>query len=199
VVFDVDDPERIPEPLAQAIAETYPPHQSSRPAQPGRGHYVFSQPPGRMLGNSTGRLGGGWGEVRGRNGVIIAAPSRHAREADGARYEWLQTGDVPELPAYMAELLPDSTSTEDAVTDAEVDAFVAGHTDALRPECAAGPLTKFAELIAEGGSRESRHETAVKIAAWAAREALVGLYDAATSFKTLEQVFVAAMTKGRPE
>ena len=109
VVFDVDHPDELPDILAAHLfGRTAPPHQSSRPDQPGRGHYVFAQPPGRMIGNSTGGLGKGWGEVRGKNGVIIVAPSRHARDVDGARYEWLQTGEVPSLPDELAELLPDA-------------------------------------------------------------------------------------------
>jgi hypothetical protein len=83
VVFDVDDPDKVPPVLAKYL--NLAPYQSTRPDTPGRGHYVFLQPPGRTIGNRTGRLGDGWGEVRGLNGVIIAAPSFHA---DGGEYRW---------------------------------------------------------------------------------------------------------------
>jgi hypothetical protein len=48
--------------LEAHIRAGYPVQQS----RPGRGHYVFTQPPGRSLGNGKGQLAGNWGEVRGR-------------------------------------------------------------------------------------------------------------------------------------
>jgi opacity protein-like surface antigen len=39
------------------------PYQSSRPDLVGRGHYLFAQPPGRMIGNGGGRLGSAWGQI----------------------------------------------------------------------------------------------------------------------------------------
>jgi hypothetical protein len=83
VVFDVDEPEALPEVLSRHLSSA--PFQSTRPDSAGRGHYVFAMPSGRTIGNSTGRLGGAWGEVRGLNGVIMAAPSVHP---DGGLYEW---------------------------------------------------------------------------------------------------------------
>lgn len=86
VVFDVDHFERLPDILRRHLGSA--PYQSTRPDQPGRGHYIFGQPPGRTIGNSNGRLGAGWGEVRGLNGVIIAEPTEHL---DGGRYHWERT------------------------------------------------------------------------------------------------------------
>jgi hypothetical protein len=83
VAFDVDDFDKVPDVLRKHLA--YAPYQSTRPDVPGRGHYVFAMPPGRILGNGTGRLGGDWGEVRGLNGVIIAAPTPHP---EGGFYRW---------------------------------------------------------------------------------------------------------------
>jgi hypothetical protein len=88
VVFDVDAPTKLPDVLRKHLADASPPFQSTRPDTPGRGHYVFLQPPGRTLGNGTGRLGGAWGEVRGLNGVIKVFPSKHA---DGGEYRWERT------------------------------------------------------------------------------------------------------------
>jgi len=85
VVFDVDDPDKLPDVLRKHLDGA--PYQSTRRGVPGRGHYVFVQPPGRTIGNGTGRLGDGWGEVRGRNAVIIAQPSQHA---DGGQYRWVR-------------------------------------------------------------------------------------------------------------
>src|SRR4051794_32426326 len=77
VAFDVDPPEKVPPVLAEVIAATSPPFQSTRDNDPRRGHYVFRVPPARSVGNRTGGLGVGWGEVRGANGVIVVAPSAH--------------------------------------------------------------------------------------------------------------------------
>jgi hypothetical protein len=85
IVFDVDAPDKVPPVLAKYLATA--PFQSTRPDVPGRGHYVFLQPPGRTIGNGGGGLGGAWGEVRGLNGVIIAAPSHHP---EGGEYRWVR-------------------------------------------------------------------------------------------------------------
>jgi Bifunctional DNA primase/polymerase, N-terminal len=85
--FDGDDPEKVPPVLAKALAIAQPPVQRSRrDGDPRRGHFVFRMPAGRSIGNSGGKLGDAWGDVRGRNGVIIAAPSEHAKAADGGFY-----------------------------------------------------------------------------------------------------------------
>ena len=80
-----------------------------------RAHYIFRIPTGRTIGNGVGQLGGGWGDVRGANGVIMAEPSVHA---DGGCYEWDYGQDergnfldpqvlpVPTLPIALDELLP---------------------------------------------------------------------------------------------
>ncbi len=78
VVFDVDDAQVVPEALAPTLTDPAVPFQSSREKQPGRGHYAYALPPGREFGNGKRGLHGPWGEVRGRNGVIIVAPPKHA-------------------------------------------------------------------------------------------------------------------------
>lgn len=85
LVFDVDNPAALPEILRKHLQHA--PYQSTRPDVAGRGHYVFRQPPGRTIGNGTGRLGGAWGEVRGLNGVILAEPSSHP---EGGEYRWVR-------------------------------------------------------------------------------------------------------------
>ena len=89
IIPDIDHPDKVPSILPQAINDLHAPLQSTRPDEPGRVHAVFACPPGRMFGNSTGRLGKGWGEIRGANGVIIVAPSVHP---DGGCYHWIRTG-----------------------------------------------------------------------------------------------------------
>ena len=183
----MDNPANIHPKLQQSIAECEPPYQSTRPDQPGRGHYLFQQPPGRDLGNSLGRLANGWGEARGRNGVIIVAPSEHG---EGGCYQWLRTGPVPVLPDYVAELLPDALDAEEAATDAQVTAFLAEHRDSGRPELLDIHLAAWHKKITAG---ESRHGTVMGHIAGAMKEAKAGLIDAEYAAASFETIFVPAI------
>lgn len=189
VVLDVDHPDRLPEALRRAIDECNPPYQSTRPDVPEKGHYLFATPPGRVLGNGTGKLGGEWGEIRGLNGVIVVAPSIHP---DGGEYRWIRTGPVPELPAYVDELLGEATPGMDAATDAEVRAFLTEHTGATRPELLDGWVTTFEAKVAAG---ESRHMRMLSVAAGAFAEARAGYFPARAAMERLEAAFLAAVTR----
>jgi hypothetical protein len=190
VVFDVDRPDAVPAALAEHLASA--PYQSTRADTPGRGHYVFAQPAGRVIGNSVGRLGGEWGDVRGTNGVIIVAPSIHP---SGGEYRWQRDGFVPILPHTLAELLPDATARDtDAATDAQVAEFLDAHTDATRPGLLGATIVRFREQVNRG---RSRHETALSVAAWAMEEARAGLYDARAADEKLCSEFVTAMAEPR--
>lgn len=191
ISFDVDDPEKLHPLIKKAIAELDPPHQSSRPDQPGRGHYLFALPPGRMPGNSVPKaLAGGWGQIRGRNGVIIVAPSLHA-EPDG-QYEWLRTGSLPLLPGYLLDLLVDTPDAESAATDAEVQQFMEQHTAEERPDLLDVHVRSFHKQVAAGGSR---HDTMVGHLLGAMKDAAAGLLDARTAADTLESVFLDAVSR----
>ncbi|MPY92958.1 MAG: hypothetical protein GEV08_07785 [Acidimicrobiia bacterium] len=190
VAFDVDYPDRLPATLEAAIDENQPPMQSSRPDRPGRGHYLFSTAPGTMYTNGGGTLGGAWGQVRGRNGIVVAMPTPHE---SGGLYRWCRTGDLPMLPDELAACLPTGGDAESTATDAEVDAFVETHTAAARPGLLRPILRKFT-ADAEAGSR---HEAAVKAACWAAREGAAGYFPAGEAFTELGRLFVASMAERR--
>jgi Bifunctional DNA primase/polymerase, N-terminal/AAA domain len=181
-IADVDHPEHMPDVLADACS--WAPYQSTRPDTPGRGHYLFRQPPGRVLGNSTGKLGSSWGEARGRNGVIVVWPTPHP---DGGEYRWERIGTVLELPGPVAGLLTDTTPAEDAVTDDELTAFLQGHTAADRPQLLKSVTGQFTAAVAEG---ESRHDAAVKVSCWAMREAAAGFYPALEAATTLRDLYI---------
>lgn len=166
VVFDVDRPEKVPEELALLIwppphDSTWTPHQTTRATSPNGGHYVFRMPPGRTLGNSPGRLGGEWGEVRGMNGVIVVAPSVHEfpngedGKGDG-RYLWEWAGEVPELPEAIAGLLPDVGESVAGELDIELARAWLG---ACRTGAACAPVVAVLRAVrwTDGG----RHETAL--------------------------------------
>jgi P4 family phage/plasmid primase-like protien len=185
---DVDNPAKLHPILQRAIDELEPPYQATRIDQPDRGHYVFEQPPARDLGNGLGRLADGWGEARGRNGVIIVQPSEH--ENPEGRYQWLRTGPVPMLPDYVAELLPDALDAEEAATDAHVAAFLAEHRGSERAELLNIQLAAWQKKIAAG---ESRHSSVMGHIAGAMREAKAGFLDAKLAADTFQSVFEPAV------
>lgn len=105
LAFDVDTVGHLPLPLVQALLEHKPPYQMTRPGDVGRGHYLFTLPDGVMFGNALGdlRTKPPWGDVRGRNGIILAQPSPHS--SPRGRYQWHTTGRPPLLPQKLGRLL----------------------------------------------------------------------------------------------
>lgn len=195
VVLDVDHPEVMPDVLASALHAHPAPMQSTRAgADPGRGHYVYRVPNGRRFGNSTGRLGKGWGDVRGLNGIVVVAPSEHPEAEHGGRYAWHRTGPVPVLPDELADALPDADPAADAATDQDVARFRDEHDRALRSRLLEAVVADFTKRVDRG---ESRHEAAVTATCWAAREALADVYPAGEALDRLEDAFVAVMATGR--
>lgn len=190
VVFDVDRPDRLHPELARAVAEQTPPFQTTRAGDATRGHYVFAVPPGRAFGNGLGSLNGGWGEVRGRNGVVVLAPSPHP-EPDGL-YGWARTGPVPTLPDYVSDHLPDGLRAEGTASDPEVRAFLDAHSAPADPQTALlGVHCQAFEKAVENG--ESRHSTMVGHLTGALKEAAADLLDATLAADTLEDLFVRAV------
>lgn len=187
VVVDVDNADNMPDVLAEAVRNA--PFQSTRETDAARGHYVFTMPTGRVLGNSTGKLGGAWGEIRGANGVIAVQPTPHP---DGGRYRWVRTGSVPELPAAVAELLPDASSAVDAASDATVKAFLAEHVSSETPELIEAWADVFRRKADAG---ESRHAAMNSILAGAMKEAAAGLFPARAAVDALLHAFVDAVTR----
>ncbi|PRX95599.1 AAA family ATPase [Allonocardiopsis opalescens] len=194
VAFDVDDPAALPPDLAAALAGAGAPHQSTREGVQGRGHHLFQVPPGRMFGNSAAGFEGGWGEVRGKNGIIVVAPSVHAKADDGGRYAWVRTGPLPALPPALAERLRDASESADAATDPEVTQFLAEHTRAERPALLRAITARFTADVAAG---RSRHDSMLLPCANAMREARAGMYPARSAAEALCALFVDATSRSR--
>lgn len=189
--IDTEDETLIPEPVLRAIRECGPPTFTTRRGAQLRAHYLFEQPPGRMIGNAGGKLGSGWGDIRGKNGVIILPGSWHPKEAEGGAYVMRSHGEVPVLPPYVADLLTDQGQGGDAATGPEVSAFLAAHVSAMRPDMITlGPVKAFAEAVAAG---QGRHTSMIEAACWAMREARAGLYPARDAAKALGQALAAAV------
>ena len=191
VIIDVDQPENAPDEVLLVI-ESDGPYQSTRPGQPTRGHYLLLNDTGRRIGNGLGRLATKqkWGEIRGANGVIIAAPSRHP---GGGQYRWIRTGTVPPIPDFLADALPDSTTPEDTATDAEIKRFLDSHTETTKPEALTGLVHALENKLA---ARNSCHMSTLGVLTDAMQEAAAGYYDARTATRALYTPYLATATTG---
>lgn len=189
VVFDVDAPGKVPKELREHLVSA--PFQSTRTNVKQRGHHLFRQPPGRMIGNGTGALGDAWGQVRGANGVIIATPSTHEKANQGGRYRWStrRPDVVPVLPADLADALADSTDREAVLPDADIEVFLDSYagTDPAgvgwRPGALDGPVEWYRSATEDQGA--GRHDSMVEAACWALREARAGAYPARAAVSAL--------------
>lgn len=193
LVFDVDVPSAVPEVLTTAIDAYHPPYQSTRRDVPGKGHYVFATD--GHYGNSPGNLGLAWGEVRGKNGIIVVQPSTHEHADEGGYYSWQRTGPVPWLPVELAEHLPGTADPSEVATDAEVQMFLDSYTSDLDRGLLIPVIQRFDRDVRDGGSR---HGTMVTAACWAAREAAAGAYPAAKAYGQLRRKFAEVMRSSRP-
>ena len=192
VVLDVDNYEHIPDDIIAAIENTQCPYQSTRADEPGRGHYLMANETGRRIGNGLGKLATTpkWGEVRGANGVIIAAPSIHP---SGGQYRWERTGAVPPIPEYLAEALPDSTNPENTASDGEIEKFLATHTETTKPEALNGLAAALTKKLAAG---HSCHMSTLGVLTDAMGEAAAGYYPARQAARELYKPYLATITTG---
>ena len=206
VIFDVDHPELVPEVLARALwknwndpvedREARVPYQSTRPDEPGRGHYLMLQPTDRVLGNGHGSLGSDWGEVRGNNGIIVVEPTQH--ESAGGLYRWETWGEVLPLTSELDAALPSVDASKEEVgpaSDERITAFWDKCTGSDNENLSKGPLRQFIKEVDEDGA--SRHDTAVKISCQLMREALMGFYNGREAANELYVLFSHRL-KGTP-
>lgn len=193
VVPDVDHDDDVPDVLRKAIESECPPFhatrldESSPDYDPTRGHYLFAVPPGRRLGNSNGQLGKAWGEIRGNNGIVLVG---------GPGRAFLQTGVVPVLPDYVADLLPDTGDRTSTVSDAEVGRFCRAYQGEANAARLVEVLGSYTRLAREG----SRHQALVASACWAVREIVKGNLAGRPALRRLADEFAASMSvAGRGE
>jgi len=188
IAFDVDDSSQLPHRLREWIMLENVPFQSTRTNDPLRGHYIFATPEGSNYGNSKGLLKGTWGEVRGKNGIIVVSPTPHSKHAEGGQYVWKRTGVVPLLPYALQKLLPEVRyQSVQSIEMAEADTFFASHTKA---DCAQLLETR----LVDGRSwflRGSRHDAGRDLLLMCLKDARAGLFDAKTSVESIANLFVS--------
>lgn len=188
IVLDVDTPTKLPNVLTDALTKHPAPFQRTRRSDAARRHYIYRQPQGRTLGNGLGQLPTGWGDLRGANGVIIVAPSTHPDE-DG-HYAWGRTGNIPELPHTIAELLTDTTTPVDVATDHTIRAFITTHNQGTDTDKLKTLVATYKRYIKNG---DSRHGRAVSLLTGALKEAAAGYYPAPLAEQHIREAFLDAV------
>ena len=188
IAFDVDDPSQLPHRLREWIMLESVPFQSTRTGDPLRGHYIFATPEGTNYGNSKGLLKGAWGEVRGKNGIIVVAPTSHSKHAEGGQYVWKRTGVVPLLPYALQRLLPEARyQSAQSIDIAEADTFFANYSESKCEQI-------LENRLAEGKSwflRGSRHDACRDLLLVCMKDARAGLYSANTAVESIANLFVS--------
>ena len=186
IAFDVDDPTQLPNRLREWITLESVPFQSTRSGDPLRGHYIFATPEGSTYGNSKGQLKGAWGEVRGKNGIIVTSPTPHSKQADGGQYVWKRTGEVPLLPYALQRLLPQSRyQSVQSIEMAEADTFFANYS---KSDCEQVLETR----LIDGKCwflRGSRHDACRDLLLVCLKDARAGLYSAKTAVEAIASLF----------
>ena len=188
IAFDVDDPSQLPNRLREWIMLENVPFQSTRTNDPLRGHYFFATPEGSNYGTSKGLLKGAWGEVRGKNGIVVACPTPHSKHGEGGQYVWKRTGIVPLLPYALQRLLPEARyQSVQSIEMTEANNFFTKHSN---DDC--GHLLET--RLAVGKSwflRGSRHDACRDLLLVCIKDARAGLYDAKTSVESIANLFVS--------
>lgn len=185
VIFDLDNGalEELPSDLRDGLASGV--CQLSRKDNPDRGHYLFLND--ELYGNSAGAFAP-FGDVRGKNGVIIAAPTPHV--ADDGDYRWVRMGEVPTLPDGLRVCLRAAPENEaPPMTSVELGEFFATYAANHRPGALSGTRKVF-ERNVDGGM--SRHEALVNALPMAYREAIAGCYPTELATAELKEAFIAS-------
>ncbi len=188
IAFDVDDPSQLPHRLREWIMLENVPFQSTRTNDPLRGHYIFATPEGSNYGNSKGLLKGAWGEVRGKNGIIVGSPTLHSKCDEGGQYVWKRAGIAPLLPYSLQKLLPEARyQSVQSLAIAEADTFFANHAE---NDCAQLLETRLVDSKSWflGGSR---HDACRNLLLVCMKDARAGLCNAKTSVEAIANLFVS--------
>jgi hypothetical protein len=188
IAFDVDDPSQMPNKLREWIMLENVPFQSTRTNDPLRGHYIFATPEGSSYGNSKGLLKGAWGEVRGKNGIIVVAPTSHSKHAEGGQYVWKRTGVVPLLPYALQRLLPESRyQSTQSIDMAEAETFFANYSNSICENVLETRLLDGKSWFLRG----SRHDACRDLLLVCMIDTRAGLYGAKTAVESILNLFVS--------
>ncbi|QIK62921.1 hypothetical protein G7068_06690 [Leucobacter viscericola] len=179
--LDVEDLNELPQQIADALRLGL--FQRSR-GKVDRGHYVFATP--ESFGNSAGGFAG-WGDVRGKNGVIVLAPTIHP--VTGEPYELVRGNwdNIPELPAVLRSLIRSGGQQQQpALTASEFEKKVLSLTSGTQHGLLEKHCLRFRVDVADG---ESRHQAMLRCSLIVMQETREGHYPAADAIARLRQEF----------
>ncbi|OBH54327.1 bifunctional DNA primase/polymerase [Mycobacterium sp. E2479] len=190
--LDADDFDTVPGRFVEALRSADA-IQLTRPVGD-RGHYVFAMPQGESLSNRAGAFAT-YGEVRGKNGVVVAAPTPHP---GGGHYHWAKAGPVvTSPPAALRECLSAANTNDvEPLTDAAFEEFLRAHDRDDRPGAMNVVIDRFRADVAAG---VSRHYAMVKALGFGYRDAIAGYYPARRLTDALSEAFHAAYKKPIPK
>lgn len=191
VAFDVDTPSKLPDWLHAELSTA--PFQATR-NEAGRGHYMFDAG-GIGYSNSVAGFPAGWGEVRGRNGVIVVQPSVHSKP-EGV-YRWERTGELPPVPAKLAQRLRVAGLAYGVASAEQVAAFFDQHHAGIDKsvEFADKRVGRFVYRVDNGSSR---HEAMLRESMIAMSEAAEGVYPAEMIYDLLVDTYIDAVADRTP-
>lgn len=193
IVFDLDTEdglESLPVEIADALRQGL--FQRSR-GTGDRGHYVFRT--SEDFGNSAGGFSP-WGDVRGKNGVIVLAPSLHPDTGKPYRHVRGDWGEVPELPNVLRSLLRVGGHTQQpALAHDELQELLASlvtgtDSDLLNERC-----TEFRAQVEAG---MARHEALLHVALRIVRDSKEGRYALTSAIERLREEFAATFKTAFP-
>lgn len=122
----------------------------------GRRQHWYRAPSDRRIGNSTGDLPKGFGDIRGCGGYVVAPPSVH--HVTGERYRFEDpTAPIARLPSEIADRLPDAGPTSGAHgTAVDLEEWLDEHDDKSLPGWRERIIDRTRAKYEVGGI--SRHE-----------------------------------------
>jgi P4 family phage/plasmid primase-like protien len=196
-VFDVDEPENLPDWLCPLLDRAVFLRTSSD-TDSRRGHYVYRQRLNDQFGNGLGKLkppkGKKWGQIRGYGGGLVLAPTVHPR--DGGTYTAVPAQPIPYVPGEIAAKLNAVADAGDYrplsfdELDANAKAFLSAYIDE-RETYALTPI-----LAAFDPTPVGRHASMWDAVCWALREAKAGRFSAQTAVDELRDRWNAAVDGG---
>lgn len=146
-----------------------------------RAHYLFACKPGEFS-NSAGDFNQ-WGEVRGKNGYIVVAPTPHpdADTKDGLYWQ-IRTGELTPVPDVLRAVLAAPGKVAEPLSFDDFETWLDDDVIGDEKHCGSkgckhsitGLIAKFNAKVADGASR---HDTMTHdVGPWGFREAIAGCY-----------------------
>lgn len=144
--------------------------QNSRLGGSERGHYIFGSSETFTSGDLRLLDGTKVGDIRSGKTIFVAYPTPHSK---GGEYRWVQTGEVPELPAIALTYLSTGAVGGPTADIAEIKAFSNEHTAQIAPSYLDPVLRDYQRELSE--SLDNTHTPTFAVLCRIARESRAGV------------------------